>query len=273
MPKKQSTAAQKARQRQAATGEKYTTALRAQTAGPIRHRPFSAKGEGWAPIIERAERKLIEVWPACPKPHWEEKFGDLCWKYVPAGAPMDVWRVISAAIKEASGTCQTCPSPGRKRVVWDWDSHYGWVMPWVKTCCDVCYHVPEHLRNDMAYLDLVEQYEEPVPGIERCCVAIEDVTSAVRAQFDQGGVPALLAKLEQLHESMWSRSPHYDVFSGHAVVLAVEQACTPLLLGERQAGVRSEPLVSTAEQRRQVVRAMGGLLEVLSEVVAEENRD
>ncbi|MFD5115807.1 hypothetical protein ACFWNG_26430 [Streptomyces sp. NPDC058391] len=271
MPKKQSTDAQKARQRQAATGEKYTTALRDQTPGPVRHRPFSAEGAGWAPIIEQAEHKLIEVWPNCPRPQWEEKFGDLCWKYVPAGAPMDVWRVINAAVKEASGTCQTCPSPGRKRVVWDWDSHYGWVMPWVKTCCDGCYHVPEHLRNDSAYLDLVEQYEEPAPRVDGCCVAIEEVASAVRTQFDQGGVPALLAKLEEVRESMWSRSPHYDVFSGHAVMLAVEEACGPLMHRVRQAGVVSEPVLSAAE-RRQVLQAIDGMLRVLRAAVAEEHR-
>lgn len=80
---------------------------------------------------------------------------------------MDMWRAISAAVKEASGTCQTCPSPGLKRVVWDWDSRYGWVVPWVKTCCDGCYHVPEHLRNASAYRDLVEQYEEPAPSVDR----------------------------------------------------------------------------------------------------------
>ncbi|MEW2511111.1 hypothetical protein [Streptomyces sp. NPDC046870] len=204
MPKKQSTAAHKARQRQAATGEKYTTALRARTPGPVRHRPFSARGAGWAPIIERAGRKLIEVWPNCPGPQGEEKFGDLCWKYVPAGAPGDVGRVISAAVKEASGTCQACPSPGRKRGVGDWDGHYGWVMPWVKTCCDACHHVPEHLRSDSAYLDLGEQYEQPAPGTDGCCVTIEDVAPAVRAQFDQGGVPALPAKPEELREPMWS---------------------------------------------------------------------
>ncbi|WP_432021064.1 hypothetical protein [Streptomyces sp. 1222.5] len=274
MPKKQSTAAQKARQRQVATGEKYTTALRAQPPGPVRYQPFSAKGAGWAPIIERAERKLIEVWPDCPRPHWEEKFGDLCWKYVPAGAPMGVWRVVSAAIKEASDTCQTCSSPGRKRVVWDWDSSYGgWVMPWVKTCCDGCYYVPQHLRNDQAYLDLVEQYEEPEPEPDPvgCCGAIEEVASAVRARFDQGGVPALLAKLEELRESMWSRSPHYDVFSGHAVVLAVEEACVPLMHRVWQAGVVSEPVLSAAE-RRQVLQSIDGMLRVLSEMVAEEHR-
>ncbi|MFE5482954.1 hypothetical protein [Streptomyces sp. NPDC056527] len=273
MPKKQSTAAKKARQRQTATGEKYTAALRAHAPGPVRHRPFSAKGAGWAPIVERAERKLIEVWPDCPVPYWEEKYGDLCWKYVPAGAPADVWRVISAAIEEASGTCQTCSSSGRKRVVWHWDSYYGWVMPWVKTCCDVCSHVPEHLRNDPSYLDLVEQYEEPEPEPEPdgCCEALEEVASEVRAQFDQGGVPALLAKLEELRESMWRRSPHYDVLSGHAVVLAVEEACVPLLHRMWQAGVVSEPVLPVAE-RRQVLRAIDGLHGVLSEMVAEERR-
>ncbi|WP_406172826.1 hypothetical protein [Streptomyces sp. NBC_00996] len=273
MPRKQSTAAQKARQRQAATGEKYTIALRAQTSGLVRHRPFSARGAGWAPIIERAEGQLSEVWADCPRPHWEEKFGDLCWKYVPADAPLDVWRVVRVAVKEASGTCQTCPSPGRKRVVWDWDSNYGWVMPWVKACCDVCYHVPEHLRNDRTYLNLVEQYEEaerePVPV--GCCVAIEEVASVVWDRFDQGGVPALLTKLGELRESMRSRSPHYDVFSGHAVVLAVEEACAPLMHRVWQAGVVSEPVLLAAE-RRQVLQAIDGMLGALSEMAAEERR-
>lgn len=159
MPKKQSTAARKARQRQAATGEKYTTALRSQ-GSPVRHRAFSADGAGWAPIIERAERSLDEVWPGHPRPYWEEKYGDLCWKFgAPVGAPAEVWTVIEEATREASSTCQTCPSPGRKRVVWNWDSYYGWVMPWVKTCCDACYHVPPHLRSDRQYLALVDQYE------------------------------------------------------------------------------------------------------------------
>lgn len=159
MPRKQSTAAQKARQRQAATGENYTTSLRAQAAVPVRHRPFSARGAGWAPIIERAERELDEIWPGHPAPCWGEKFGDLVWKGTPWSQGPDVWAVVSKAMREASSTCQTCPSPGRKRVVWDWDSHYGWVMPWVKTCCDACYYVPPHLRDDRTYLDLVEQYE------------------------------------------------------------------------------------------------------------------
>ncbi len=160
MPRKQSTAAQRARQRQATTGENYTTALRAQTPPPVRHRPFSAQGAGWAPIIEAAERRLTQIWPGHPKPWWEEKFGDLCWKYCPLDAPREFHRAISEATREAATTCQTCSSPGRKRVVWDWDTDYGWVMPWVKTCCDACYHVPAHLRDDQAYLDLVEEYEE-----------------------------------------------------------------------------------------------------------------
>ncbi|MFE8978534.1 hypothetical protein ACFYM7_34705 [Streptomyces cyaneofuscatus] len=274
MPKKQSTAAHKARQRQAATGGKYTTVLRAEKSGAVRHMPFSARGAGWAPIIERAERQLHEVWADCPKPYWEEKFGGLCWKYVPADAPMEVWRVVRVAAKAASGTCQTCPSPGRKRVVWSWDSYYGWVMPWVKTCCDACSHVPGHLRNDPTYLDLVEQYEEaaPEPAQVGCCVAIEEVATLVRDRFARGGVPALLTQLGELRESMWSRSPHYDVFSGHAVVLAVEEACAPWLYRVWQAGVVSEPVL-LADDRRQVLQTIDGMRKVLSGMVAEELRD
>jgi hypothetical protein len=166
MPRKHpSTAAQRARQRQAATGEKYTTALRAETRPApqrpaVQHRPFSAQGAGWAPIIRRAERELDEVWPGHPVPHWEEKFGDLCWKGTPWSQGLEVWAVVNRAMREASSTCQTCPSPGRKRVVWHWDSEYGWVMPWVKTCCDTCAYVPPQLRDDEAYLDLVEEYED-----------------------------------------------------------------------------------------------------------------
>ncbi|OLZ65497.1 hypothetical protein AVW11_17045 [Streptomyces amritsarensis] len=162
MPKKQSTAAQRARQRQAASGENYTTALRARSGPPFRHKMFSARGAGWAPIIERAERDLALVWPGHPAPHWEEKFGDLCWKGAPWSQGPDVWAVVGRALREAATTCQTCPSPGRKRVVWIWDTgeFRGWVMPWVKTCCDACGHVPHHLRSDESYLDLVEEYEE-----------------------------------------------------------------------------------------------------------------
>lgn len=83
MPRKQATTAQKARRRQAATGEKYTAALRARATGPVRHRQFSARGTGWAPIIERAERRLVEVRPGHPAPDRGEKFGDLCWKGTP----------------------------------------------------------------------------------------------------------------------------------------------------------------------------------------------
>jgi hypothetical protein len=38
--------------------------------------------------------------------------------------------------------------------------------------------------------------------------------------------------------------------SGHAVVLAVGQACAPVLLGERQAGVMSEPALPVTERRQ-----------------------
>ncbi|MFE5923137.1 hypothetical protein [Streptomyces sp. NPDC056468] len=164
MPRKQSTAAQRARQRQSDTGEKYTAALRAETRPTITHHMFSAAGAGWAPIIERAEQRLREVWPDHPTPHWEEKFGDLYWKTVPFCQGRMVWQVVNQATRQASVTCQTCPSPGRKRVVWvgeDWGG-----MPWVKTCCDTCYYLPpvrarsgwEFLRRE--YLWLVEQYED-----------------------------------------------------------------------------------------------------------------
>ncbi len=99
MPRKQSTAAQRARQRQADTGEKYTAALRAETQPTVTHRMFSAAGAGWAPIIERAEQRLREVWPDHPKPHWEEKFGDLVWKSVPYEQDPKVWPVIGRAAR------------------------------------------------------------------------------------------------------------------------------------------------------------------------------
>ncbi|MGW0631287.1 hypothetical protein [Streptomyces sp. NPDC002758] len=276
MPKRQSTDAQMARLRQAGTGEKYTEALRfVQSGRRDRFVMFSARGAGWNRITTRAAQQLAQIWPAGPAPHWEEKFGELCWKTFPwSNAPEAAAAVVRKAFAEAATTCQTCPSPGRKRVVWIWDAEYGWVMPWVKTCCDRCYFVPRNLTNDEQYRYLVEEYEEPEPEPVDygCCVAIGDVASAVRAQFDQGGVPALLAKLEELRESMWSRSAHYDVFSGHAVVLAVEEACAPLLYRVWQAGVVSEPLVPVAE-RRQVAWAIDGLMRVLSEVAAEEHRD
>lgn len=273
MPKRQSTDAQMARLRQAGTGEKYTEALRfVQSGRSDRFVMFGARGAGWDPITERAIQQLRQIWPAAPAPHWEEKYGELCWKTFPwLDAPKDAAAVVLKAFTEAATTCQTCPSPGRKRVVWIWDPGYGWIMPWVKTCCDRCYFVPRNLTNDLQYRHLVEEYEEPEPDPAGCCQALEEVASAVRAQFDQGGVPALLVKLEELRESMWRRSPHFDVFSGHAVVLAVEEACVPLLHRVWQAGVVSEPVLPAAE-RRQVVQAIGGLMEVLSAVVEEEHR-
>jgi hypothetical protein len=104
-----------------------------------------------------------------------------------------------------------------------------------------------------------------------CCEVIEEVASAVREWFDEGGVPTLLAKLEELRESMWSRSAHYDVFSGHGALMAVEEACTPLLFRVRLAGVWSEPLLPETE-RWQIRLVVGGLEEVLGKVVAEEHR-
>lgn len=104
MPRKQSTAAQKARRRRAATGEKYTAALRARATGPARHRQFSARGAGWAPIIERAERRLDEVRPGHPTPDWEEKFGDLCWKGTPWPQGPDVWAVGSRPPRTSPAT-------------------------------------------------------------------------------------------------------------------------------------------------------------------------
>lgn len=278
MPKRRSTDAQMARLRQAGTGEKYTEALRfVQSDRSDRFVIFSARGAGWNPITKRAAQRLAQIWPAGPAPHWEEKFGELCWKTFPwRDAPADAVAVVKKAFAEAVLTCQTCPSPGRKRVVWIWDAEYGWIMPWVKTCCDRCYVGPGNLTNDERYRYLVEEYEEPdsepEPEPVGCCVAIEDVALAVRAEFDRGGVPALLAKLEELRESMWLRSPHYDVFSGHAVVMAADQACAPLLYRVWQAGIVSEPLLPEAE-RRQVARAVNGLGEALHRAAVEEHRD
>lgn len=168
MPRKnRSTAAQRARQRQAVTGEKYTTALRAETRPAARqpvvsHAMFSAEGAGWAPIIRQAEDELHKVWPGHPMPHWQEKFGDLCWKAAPWNQGPEVRAVVDRAVREASVTCQTCPSPGRKRVVvvgQDWGG-----MAWVKTCCDACYSVPPadawHPSLKRDYQRLVAHYEE-----------------------------------------------------------------------------------------------------------------
>lgn len=105
-----------------------------------------------------------------------------------------------------------------------------------------------------------------------CCVAIEEVAALVRDRFAQGGVPALLTQLGELRESMWSRSPHYDVFSGHAVVLAVDEACAPWLYRVWQAGVVSEPVL-LADDRQQVLQTIDGMRKVLSEMAAEELRD
>ena len=275
MPKRQSTDAQMARLRQAGTGEKYTEALRfVQSGRSDRFVMFSARGAGWDPITKRAVQQLRQIWPAAPAPHWEEKYGELCWKTFPwLDAPKDAAAVVLKAFTEAATTCQTCPSPGRKRVVWIWDAEYGWIMPWVKTCCDRCYFLPRNFTNDPQYRFLVEEYEEPKlePDPVGCCEAIEEVASEVRAQFDQGGMPGLLAKLDKLRESMWRRSAHYDVYSGHAVVMAVEKACVPLLHRVGQAGVWSDPLLP-APERRQVLQAIDSLLGVLSAVNAEEHR-
>lgn len=280
MPKRQSTDAQMARLRQAGTGEKYTEALRAvQSPQPNRFRMFSSRGSGWDPITRRAARQIAQIWPAGPGPHWEEKFGELCWKTFPwRDAPAEAVAVLKKAFAEAAATCQTCPSPGRKRVVWIWDSEYGWVTPWVKTCCASCYWVPKNLTTDSRYRDLREAYEEPEPepepGFEAigCCTPNKRVASEVRAQFDRDGVAALLVKLEELRESMWSRSPHYDVFSGHGVKMAAEWACQPLLYRMRQQGVWSEPLLPEAE-RRQVSKALNSLSDTFFKMTAEELRD
>jgi hypothetical protein len=166
MPKKNpSTAAQRARKRQAATGENYTTALRAETRPAVQrpavvHTMFSADGAGWEPIIRRAKHELAELWPGHPHPHWSEKFGSLRWDggpWVRDRGP-EAWAVINRAVRESSATCQTCPSPGRKRVVWVGEEWGG--MPWVKTCCDTCYYVPPRERFGREYLDLVEAYEQ-----------------------------------------------------------------------------------------------------------------
>ncbi|MFF2129736.1 hypothetical protein ACFVW1_31010 [Streptomyces olivochromogenes] len=68
---------------------------------------------------------------------------------------------------------------------------------------------------------------------------------------------------------MWSRSSHYDVFSGHAAVLAAEEACAPLLYRVWQAGVASEPVA----ERRQVLQAIDRVQRALHQVEAEEFRD
>ncbi|MFE5873571.1 hypothetical protein ACFQ6V_33660 [Streptomyces roseifaciens] len=162
MPKRQSTVAQRARLRQAGTGEKYTEALRAvQSAQADRFEIFSARGAGWDPITSGTARRLAQIWPAGPAPHWEEKFGELCWKSLPwRDAPTEAQAMVREAFAKAAVTCQICPSPGRKRVVWIWGGEYGWSMPWVKTCCDSCYFVPQKLVNNSEYRYLVEEYEQ-----------------------------------------------------------------------------------------------------------------
>lgn len=122
---------------------------------------FSPRGAGWGPIIRQAERELDEVWPDHPRPHWEEKFGELCWKYADWSQP-GVPEVLRRAFREAAAVCQTCPSPGRLRVIWIWEGYIdGWLCPWVKNCCDACYYCPPHLRNYGEYRWLFEEYEEP----------------------------------------------------------------------------------------------------------------
>ncbi|MCX4538330.1 hypothetical protein [Streptomyces sp. NBC_01669] len=112
-----------------------------------------------------------------------------------------------------------------------------------------------------------EEYAMPV-----CCLAEEVVASDVRARFDQGGVSGLLAILEELRKSMWLRSPHHDIFSGHGVLLAVNQVCDPLLHRVWLAGVVSEPLASQVE-RRQIAQAVDRLWKALHRGEDEELRD
>lgn len=175
MPKKQSTAGKKARQRQAETGEKYTKALRAQAPGPVRFRAFSVEGAGWAPILERADHRLGKILPGVRVLCWEEKFGGLNWRlHAPINdIPREAWQVIYEAAREANVTCQTCPLPGQQRVVCTWDDEYGWLMPWVKTCCDACYHLPDGVQDTWEYRHLADQYERrtaahpPVAGVSQ----------------------------------------------------------------------------------------------------------
>ncbi|MFF9238405.1 hypothetical protein ACF1AY_15930 [Streptomyces sp. NPDC014776] len=264
-----------ARLRQAGTGEKYTEALRAvQEKRPTQFREFCARGAGWDPITQRAAQELKQVWPTGPAPYWEEKFGDLCWKTFPRWeAPAAAVSVLQKALTEAAGTCQTCPSPGRKRVIWTWDDEYGWIQPWVKTCCDACYWVPRKLLDNQQYRDLFERYEEPLPDPGSCCIALEEVISVVRTRFDQGGVPAVLAKLAELCQSMGSRSPHHDPFSGHALLLSAQYACTQMVVRTWQAGRVAGPLVSEPAERRRILQALGDLAKALHATEAEQLRD
>ncbi|WP_371794061.1 hypothetical protein [Streptomyces sp. NBC_01718] len=94
----------------------------------------------------------------------------------------------------------------------------------------------------------------------------------MRAWIDQGGVPGLLAKLRELGESMWSRNPHHDIFSGHGVLSAVNRVCEPLLYRVRLAGDVSEPLLPEKE-RWQVARAVRSLEVALHYMAAKGHRD
>lgn len=113
-----------------------------------------------------------------------------------------------------------------------------------------------------------EEFEDYATG---CCELNAWIASDLQARLDQGGVPALLAKLEELQNTMLSRSPHYDVYSGHGVLTAVRTVCNPLVYRTMLAGIVTEPLPEG--ERRHVSQAVRKLEEALGRMAAEELRD